>query len=230
MSLWGGQMEWGNFMTIKFILEIIGTVAFAFSGAMMGMKKKLDIFGVIFLAVIVSVGGGCLRDMILNVGIPVMFTDPTYVLIAVAVAIFLFIWVYVKHGNIGNETKLVMDNVMKYADSIGLAVFTVSGIRRAFEVTESPNIFLAVVVGVMTGVGGGVLRDVLVGMKPYIFVKHVYALSSIIGGTLCAVMWVNHMEDWGMFLGAAVILVIRFLAIRFEWNLPKVAVDDDTIS
>jgi uncharacterized membrane protein YeiH len=205
-----------------YILELIGTIAFAFSGAMMAIKKELDVFGVLIVAVVTAVGGGVIRDILLGYIPPKMFLSPSYVVVAALTAIIVFIWIYKRRGQMESEAIVRVEKIMLYADTIGLAVFTVIGVKAAFEVLEERNLFLSVFVGVMTGVGGGVLRDVLVGLKPYIFVKHVYALSSVIGAVLCAFLWCVCNREAGVFFGAGAVIVLRLLAIRFEWNLPKI--------
>ena len=113
--------------------------------------------------------------------------------------------------------------VMLWLDSIGLGLFTVVGVQCAFQQAENYNLFLLVFVGVITGVGGGVLRDVLSNQKPYIFVKHFYACPTLIGALLCALCW-QHLGDIpSMLLGAAVILVLRLCAAHFRWGLPHAA-------
>lgn len=210
-----------------YILEMIGTVAFAFSGAMTAIKKELDLFGVLILAVTTAVGGGVIRDILLGETPPQMFLHPSYVVVAAIVSVILFIWIY-RHGQLNTTSWIWTERVMRYADTIGLAVFTVVGVKTAFEVSHLDNTFLAVFVGTLTGVGGGLLRDVIVGLKPYIFVKHVYALSSILGAMVCTLFWHNQMGEAGMICGAVTIIVIRLLAMYFEWNLPKVRYDSES--
>ncbi len=210
-----------------YVLEIIGTVAFAFSGAMMAIKKELDLFGVLILAVITAVGGGVIRDVLLGCTPPQVFLKPSYVIVAAAVSIVLFIWGYRRHGQLESATIARVEKIMLYADAVGLAVFSVLGVKAAFEVLEERNIFLSIFVGVVTGVGGGVLRDVLVGLKPYIFVKHVYALSSIVGASLCTVLWCVLNSEAGLILGALAVVILRLLAIHFQWNLPKIKLDHE---
>ena len=103
-------------------------------------------------------------------------------------------------------------------DTIGLAVFTVIGVRAGMTYD---NIFLAVFVGTLTGVGGGVLRDLFVNEKPYIFVKHFYACASIVGALLAAVCWPLG-EIPAMAIGASTVFILRILAARFHWSLPKI--------
>ena len=200
------------------ILEIIGTVAFAVSGAMTGLSKKMDIFGVVILGLTTAVGGGMIRDLVLGLTPPAMFTNPIYAAVAAVVSVIVFLpavrrWL-TAYGRVREILMLVMD-------SLGLGVFTVVGIQRAYTATEHRGMFLLVFVGVVTGVGGGLLRDVMAGNTPYIFVKHVYASASIVGAILCAALWVPLGATTAMILGASVILIVRLLAAHYHWSLPK---------
>ena len=150
-----------------FILELIGTIAFAASGAITGLSKKMDIFGVATLGVVTSVGGGVIRDLILGLTPPATFSKPVYALVAIAVSIIIFIPAV---RRILFKQQAVYDQAMLFMDSLGLGIFTVVGIQVAYTADASHNIFLLIFVGMITGIGGGVLRDVLAGNTPYIFV------------------------------------------------------------
>ena len=200
------------------ILEIIGTVAFAVSGAMTGLSKKMDIFGVVILGLTTAVGGGAIRDIILGLTPPAMFTNPIYAAVAAVVSVIVFLpavrrWL--------TAYSRASDLVMLVMDSLGLGVFTVVGIQRAYTATDHRGFFLLVFVGVVSGVGGGLMRDVMAGNTPYIFVKHVYASASIIGAILCVVLWQPLGATTAMVLGAAVILAVRLLAAHYHWSLPR---------
>lgn len=204
--------------TIVLILELIGTVAFAVSGAMTALRKHMDIFGVAILGVVTAVGGGVFRDIVLGITPPTMFTKPIYAAVAVAVSIVAFlppIRRFLTH------THKFYDAVMRVMDSLGLAIFTVMGISTAHNAGSGDNVFLLVFVGVITGVGGGLIRDIIAGNTPYIFVKHIYACASLVGALLCAWMWEPLGEMYAMIVGAAAVLMIRLLAAHFKWSLPK---------
>ena len=160
-------------------LELVGTLAFAASGAITGLKKNMDVFGVCILGLTTAVGGGVIRDLLLGITPPGTFQDPIYAVVALLTSLVLFLprmW-----------DQRLYDLVLLMMDSAGLGIFTVAGIRIAYEHAARPTLFLLVFVGVVTGVGGGVLRDVLAGDTPYIFVKHVYASASL-AGALAGVM------------------------------------------
>ena len=107
-------------------------------------------------------------------------------------------------------------------DSLGLGLFTVIGIETAYTYVAETNVYLAVFVGVITGVGGGVMRDVLAGNTPYIFTKHFYACASLIGAVVCSLCWSCLGSISSMLLGAIIIIVLRNMAAHYRWSLPKI--------
>ncbi len=205
-------------MQILFILEIIGTIAFAVSGAVVGIQKKMDIFGVCILGLTAAVGGGILRDLILNITPPAAFRTPAFAVTAILVSILLFIPAV---RNMFEHGRKIYETLILFMDSIGLGLFTVVGVQVASAAMPEPNLFLTTFVGVLTGVGGGILRDVFAGNTPYIFIKHFYACASIIGAWTCALLWPHTGSVPAMIAGATVTVVLRLLAARFRWSLPK---------
>lgn len=207
-----------------FIFEIIGTISFAISGAMTGFGKNMDIFGVAILGVTTATGGGMIRDLILGQTPPATFSNPIYVLLAVLSSIAVFI-LGVRHrfaSDLKSESgKLIYELVMLITDSAGLGIFTVCGAKVAIDAGFADNPFLVIFVAVVTGVGGGVLRDVFAGDRPYIFVKHIYACASIAGAVICALFWNIVGQNISMIAGFAVITLIRLLAAKFRWSLPR---------
>ena len=149
--------------TLIFVLELIGTLAFAASGAMTGVRKNMDIFGVAILGLTTAVGGGVIRDLILGSTPPRTFQDPIYAGLAVATAMAVFI--VARRGWFEGRHQFY-DLAMLVMDSLGLGAFTVTGVGAALEAGQD-GAFLLIFVGVVTGVGGGVLRDVLAGDTPY---------------------------------------------------------------
>ena len=120
------------------------------------------------------------------------------------------------------EIKVLYEKLLLISDTRGLGVFTVVGINIAYSQLEEPNTFLFIFVGVLTGVGGGLCRDMMAGNKPYIFVKHIYASASIAGALTTVYLWEVTNKNIAMMCGIAVVSIIRFLAAHFEWNLPKI--------
>lgn len=205
-------------MYIQLVLEMVGTIAFAVSGAIVGIQKKMDIFGVSILGLMTAVGGGILRDLILNITPPSAFRNPIFAVTAVIVSIIIFIKpMKLKTKQAGTIYELLL----LIMDSIGLGLFTVVGVQVAKMTNTNTNLFLETFVGVLTGVGGGLMRDLLAGNMPYIFVKDFYACASIIGAWVCVLLWSHIGESPSMAVGAVFVFVLRLLAVRYRWCLPK---------
>ena len=196
----------------------IGTVAFTISGAMTGLKKEMDIFGVAILGLTTAVGGGVVRDIILGVTPPVTFRNPLYAFIAIGTAIIVFIPVV--HRWMMRNAR-IYEKILILMDALGLGIFTTVGIRAAYEVSADFNKFLLLFVGVVTGTGGGILRDMLAGNTPYIFIRHVYAVASLAGAVVCIFLWTVTESVYAMLAGMAVIVILRLLSFHFKWNLPR---------
>lgn len=207
-----------------FILELIGTVAFASSGAMIAIEKKMDIFGVNVLGATTAVGGGIMRDIILGLTPPGAFSHPVYVLVAALTSTILFVIAYAKPTAFESRVKTdYYDKLMFWCDTAGLGIFTVVGIQAAVRAVGRENVFFFVFIGTLTGVGGGVLRDIMAGETPYILVKHIYACAAIAGGIVCVVGRTAFGEAYGTILGLAATVLLRFLAAHFRWNLMRVS-------
>ena len=200
------------------ILEIVGTVSFALSGAMTGLKKNMDIFGVCVLGVTTAVGGGILRDLLLGLTPPATLLDPKYVLMSIVTSLFVFSPVV---RRVLFHSRKLYDALMLISDSAGLGIFTVYGARVAIGAGYEENLFLVLFVAVITGVGGGVMRDLFAGDRPYIFVKHVYACAALLGAIAFAALKPLVGLDGATVIGFALIVVIRFCSARFHWSLPK---------
>ena len=204
-------------MTLFVAFEILGTIAFAVSGAVVAISKKMDIFGVAILGMTTAVGGGILRDLILGITPPAAFQSPGYALTSIAVSMLVFLPPVRRllHWN-----EKLYDTALLLFDAIGLGIFTVIGVQTAYIATGELNAFLAIFVGVVTGCGGGVMRDVFAGSPPHIFVKHFYATASLLGAVACLLLW-NIGQMPAMLIGAAVTLMLRLLAAHYRWSLPK---------
>lgn len=157
---------------VLFIFEMIGVIACAASGTASGINKHMDAFGVTFLAVITAMGGGIIRDLILGAIPPVAFIKPVYVAAATAVSLTMFfIHRYFKKQSLGKLHNFVF----VYMDAVGLGAFTVVGIKKAVIMYGFSHLFLVLTTGFITGIGGGILRDVLAGDTPAVFIKYFYA-------------------------------------------------------
>ena len=204
---------------IIFFMEILGTIAFAASGAMVGIRKRMDIFGICVLGIVTAVGGGMTRDVILG-KLPSALQKPVYVEVSVVTALAIFILLYVKQDLLSGKMGTFYDKTMLIMDSVGLGIFTTLGVMTGIDNGYEWNTFLLVFIGMLTGVGGGLMRDMMAGEEPYIFVKHIYACASLVGALGC--VWIY--REWGrlpaVFIGAFIVMAIRFLAAHYRWNLP----------
>ena len=201
---------------ITFFMEMAGTVAFAASGAMVGVERNMDIFGVSVLGVVTAVGGGMIRDIVLGIIPPNVFTNPVYALVATITSCVVFLVFYWKRQLLEGHMRLTYDRVMLVMDSIGLGIFTVVGVNTGIRSGYMDNVFLLVFLGTITGVGGGLMRDMMAGVPPYIFVKHIYACASIVGAVVCVYMnrFVGNVE--AMMVACFVIILIRYLAAHYR--------------
>lgn len=201
--------------------ELIGTVAFALSGAMLAVKKDLDIFGICFLGVVTALGGGTLRDIILGSTPPRMFYSVAYVILALVASLIVFLVVRYTH-----KTELwsghQMDMLLTVSDAVGLGIFAVVGTQAGVLAGFKDNAFLCIFLGMVTGVGGGVMRDVMCADIPFVLRKHIYAVAAILGsGVYYLLITLNIDAAVSAFLGMSATVVLRLLAWHYRWNLPK---------
>ena len=210
---------------IIFIVEIIGTIAFASSCAMVAVRKRLDLFGIIVLGVITAVGGGMLRDLMIGNIPPNMFRNPVYVLAAFLTVLVLFLLFRCWPFLLGSRYIEGYEKIMNILDAIGLGAFTVIGIDTGVEAGYGDYHFLIIFLGVITGIGGGILRDIMAGETPYVLKKHIYACASIAGACLYVVLLQVTRSDSAMIGSALLVVAIRILASHFRWDLPGIDMD-----
>lgn len=211
--------------SVFFILEIIGTVAFAASGAMVAVNKKMDVFGVIVLGLTTATGGGIIRDLVLGVIPPSVFLTPVYAIVAVATSVLVFLPFTQKFAH---KNTRAYDTVLLVCDSVGLGVFTAVGVKAAYSAIENAPFILAVFTGVITAVGGGAIRDLFAKNTPFIFIRHFYACASLIGAILTIVLWNFAGELISMAAGIVTVIVLRLFAAKYRWELPKPHDPDDS--
>lgn len=209
-----------SFLMICF--EILGTIAFSVSGAIEAMKKELDLLGVLVLGLITAVGGGVLRDVLMGELPPAAFQTPWIALVALCAAFIAFFMGAVLSKFNKEVHSRVFNILLLVSDAIGLGTFTVLGIRYVQAQAGYDNPVLLLFVGVVTGVGGGVMRDVLAGNVPFIFRKHVYATASIAGAVVYLVLAEMGSDDFAASVSLLTVLILRLLAAKFKWNLPIV--------
>lgn len=207
-------------------MEWIGTIAFAISGSLIAIGCSLDLFGVIIVGCTTAVGGGIVRDLLLGSVPPRVFFTPQILLLAIFTSLAVFLAANMNAKRFaGLRKKIETINIL--FDAIGLASFSVTGVEVACAAGHSDNIILMITLGLLTGVGGGVLRDVFVNIKPYILTKHIYAVASVLG--CCVYSFVGIYLDQkvvGTFTAVIVIVMIRLLAAKFHWKLPKIHLND----
>ncbi len=204
------------------ILEIVGTIAFAVTGAFVSIRADLDLFGVVFVGCISAVGGGIIRDLILGATPPAIFSNLPILLVAAlsALGVFLFAYFYRKKFDVIKDRLEAVNNVF---DAFGLAAFTIMGTELGFQYGVANNAVLTLTIGLLTAVGGGMLRDVLTASTPYIFKKHVYALASLGGGVAYYLLRLFITDTLvPSLIAMALIVALRLLATKYRWSLPKI--------
>ena len=195
-----------------YVLDLFGTVAFAITGAFKAIEKKFDVVGILVLATITGVAGGTIRDVILG-RIPNSIADPSYIVATIASGIIIF-FLYSrlkKHWNL----------FLKF-DAIGLGVFTIIGATFAYNVFGL-NFLAILLAGILTAAGGGILRDIFVNQVPIVFVKEFYLSASFIGIVIFSII-LYFTEDiyYATIVGIILTTSLRLIAIKYNWNLPKV--------
>ena len=207
---------------LMLIMELLGTVSFAVSGTLVAISCGLDLFGVLTVGTITAVGGGIMRDVIIGQIPPTVFTKPEILILAVATSLVVFIVAFINSKRIKDlQHKIAGINI--FFDAVGLAAFSVTGVEVTCAAGYTDNIALPLVLGVITGVGGGVLRDVLVNEKPYILIKHIYAVASLIGSIVYYIIGIRCGHELiGTIVSILLTIIIRMLAAKFRWNLPRV--------
>lgn len=209
---------------VLLITGIIGTIAFSVSGALIAIENKLDLFGVLILGCITACGGGVIRDVMMHKDIA-MFAEPWYCIISLGTGLLVFCMMCILK-NLKWENTKVYKTFFNITDSIGLGTFVVVGANVAVGqgITHAfPVIFYAV----LTAVGGGLIRDLMVMKIPAIFRKHIYAVAAIIGaGYFFVIDYFGCPYMVSALTTVILIVIIRYFAFRFEWSLPKVALKD----
>ena len=196
-----------------YVLDLFGTMAFAVTGAFKAIEHKADIVGIIILATITGLAGGTIRDVVFGKTLPNSLIDPTYVIITVISAIVLFL--------LYSKMKKHWNLFLKF-DAVGLGVFTVIGATFAYNLFGM-NFLIIILSGMLTGIGGGILRDVFVNQTPIVFVKELYASASFIGAVVFYLTLLITNEVYAAtILGITLTTGLRLVAMKYNWNLPKV--------
>jgi uncharacterized membrane protein YeiH len=202
-------------MEIIYVLDILGTFAFAVSGALVASDKKFDLFGVIIIAFVTAVGGGMLRDVLINAHPINWIGDLNYLYIIFSAVLFTFLF----------KSKIAhLSKTMFLFDTIGISVFTLLGLQKGLAYNLHP--IIALIMGMISAVFGGVLRDVLTNKVPLIFEKEVYASACLAGGIMYLILnYFKVDENINFIVSASVVVIIRAIAVKFHLELPKIKDD-----
>lgn len=193
-----------------YILDLIGTVVFAITGALAAKEHKMDVFGMFILAFVTGVGGGTLRDMMIGSTPVFWMKNPFYILMIVLGVVLPIVF-----KKMSEWKKSIL-----FFDAIGLGVFTVIGVEKGIDFGLHPVI--AVALGAVTGCFGGLIRDILRNQIPAVLHKEIYATASLTGGIMFFVLnYLGFHNDLVAVLTAFIVFIIRVLALKYRWELPK---------
>ena len=202
-------------MELVYILDILGTLAFAISGALVASDQKLDLFGVIIIAFVTAVGGGMLRDVLINAHPINWIGDLNYLYVIFIAVLLTFLF---------KSKILPLSKTLFLFDTVGISVFTLLGLQKGLNFDLHP--LIALIMGMISAVFGGVLRDVLTNKIPLIFEKEIYASACLAGGITYLLLKKTPITDnLNFIVSASVIITIRLIAVKFNLELPKVKDD-----
>lgn len=192
---------------------MLGTIAFAFSGALAGLNKRMDIFGIFVVAFVTAIGGGMLRDMLIGNTPVVWMLDLTYLVVVtfgtVVALVFRKKLIYLRHS-------------LFLFDAIGLGIFTIIGIEKG--ITTGLHPVICITLGTMTACFGGVVRDILCADIPLIFRKEIYATICIAGGLIFFILKKIDLSDNLIYLVISLLIILlRLIVVKYKWSLPKIS-------
>ncbi len=197
-------------MTSLLVADLIGVAVFAASGASAAVVKRLDLFGVAFVGFVAALGGGILRDVVIDAAPPLAFADWRYAVVAVVASLAMF-WLHPQLSRL-RRTVLVLD-------AAGLGLFTVTGTLKALGAGVPP--VGACLIGMLTGIGGGVARDLLTGEVPVVLRRDIYAVVALGGAITVAVLeWLRLAGPVPLAASAVAMTVVRLIALRRRWSAP----------
>lgn len=198
-------------MSLLLIIDILGTIAFAVSGGLTAMKKRLDLFGIFIIAFVTAVGGGTLRDILIDAPVTWM-NDLTFFYVIVVATILAVIF--------RRKLNYVRRSLFLF-DTIGIALYTIVGVEKGIAAGYSPVICVAL--GTMSACFGGVIRDILCNEIPVIFRKNIYATACILGGFAYFLLAETTLTaDFVVLISGVIVIVIRLLAVIFNLSLPSI--------
>lgn len=198
-------------MTTLLVLDLVGTFVFALAGATAGVRRRLDIFGVLVLSLVTASAGGVARDLLIGAVPPAALQDWRYFAAAMLAGIITFLWY---------PTIERLRTPVRMFDAAGLALFAVAGAEKSLDFGLHP--LMAALLGMLTGIGGGMLRDILLAEVPAVLRSDLYAVAALAGAAVVvagdALQWSSSLSALA---GAILCFVLRMLAIRFDWHLPR---------
>ncbi len=198
-------------MNLLYCLDLLGTAAFAASGALAAVRRDMDVFGVLVLGLVTATGGGTVRDLLLGDTPPFIFKNETYLYISIAVSLLVFLF----HRGLSRFT-----HPLTFFDAVGLGTFVVIGTGKALEFHF--GYVGSVMAGVMTATAGGMIRDVLSNRVPMVLQKEVYASACLAGGLLMTLLYHTGAPRTAVLLASAfTVILLRLLAVRYNWSLPR---------
>jgi uncharacterized membrane protein YeiH len=189
------------------IVELVGVAAFAVSGATTAIRKRMDIFGVFFLAMVTAIGGGVIRDVVMDVGIPVFFRHYEYTLVILATAIFVMLL----------KGRIVWKNIVVVFDAIGLGVFSVFAGVKALEMDY--NFLSLMFVCLISGVGGSLMRDIIACEIPVVLQREIYALAALLGGVVLWLLDPPLGRVWATYIALGMTILTRLVSYWLNLNL-----------
>ena len=211
-----------------FILETVGVVAFAIAGSLVAIDKEADVFGVLFLSLTTCFGGGMIRDVLID-RTPSFFTSYFHILCAAVTCLVVFV-IAAKFKKQYVEREKLVESINNYFDAVGLGVFAVTGAKICVDSGfDSP--LVAITLGMVTSIGGGMIRDLCLRRMPFVLNKRIYAVASLLGGVVYyALLKLTVVPEYMALLsGVAFVVAIRILAIVFKLNMPKAIIFEKEI-
>lgn len=219
MELFNAIFNWLSNITMLQIIDFVGTFAFAISGIRLASAKQFDWFGAYVVGAATAIGGGTLRDVMLDV--PVFWMHDGFYLSCTGLAL---LWVI-----LFRKFLVHMHNTFFIFDAVGLALFTIVGIQKTLD-CDLP-IWVAVVMGTMTGAAGGVIRDVLINEVPLIFRKEIYAMACVVGGVVFGICdWLGCANAITLIACGTAVFLTRVLAVKYQICLPTLKAEDEPIN
>ncbi|WP_243372162.1 trimeric intracellular cation channel family protein [Geotalea sp. SG265] len=200
-------------MNLLYALDLLGTAAFAASGALAGVRRNMDLFGVLVLGLVTATGGGTIRDLLLGDTPPFIFKNETYLYLSLCISLAVFLF---------HRSLDMLHHPLLYFDAVGLGTFVVIGTSKA--IAFHMEFIGCVMMGVMTAIAGGMVRDMLSTHVPLVLQKEVYASACVVGGALLYLLHFTTLPDnYASVIAALAVILLRLLAIRYHWSLPRAA-------